>query len=91
MEIIGKQGRKVPLLIPPDAKQALELLVTKRDDAGVHADNLFVFAKVSVCTADNYVNYINSPMLLLFLLNDSLETNIISECIWQPPPNFQDW
>ena len=48
MEIIGKQGRKVPLLIPPDVKQALELFVSKRNDAGVPADNPFVFAKVSV-------------------------------------------
>ena len=50
VEIIGKQGRKVPLLIPPDVKQALELLVNKRTNAGVPTDNLFVFAKVSVCT-----------------------------------------
>jgi len=67
----------VPLLILPDAKQALELLVAKRNDAGVHADKPFVFAKVSVCTADNYVAYIHSLMLLLFLFNDPLETNYL--------------
>ena len=62
----------MPLLIPPDAKQALEFLVAKYNDAGMHADNPFVFAKVSICTAGNYIDYINSPMLLLFLFNDPL-------------------
>jgi len=48
VEVIGKQSRKVPMLIPPDVKQALELLVSRRTDAGIPLDNPFVFAKVCV-------------------------------------------
>jgi len=42
MEIIGKQGRKVSLMIPQDAKQALELLVAKCNDAGMCRQSLCV-------------------------------------------------
>ncbi|XP_070184642.1 uncharacterized protein [Littorina saxatilis] len=44
IEIIGKRGRIVPILMTAQVKAAVELLVQKRDDAGVSGSNKFVFS-----------------------------------------------
>ena len=47
MEIRGKKGRNVPVLLVQDIKDSMELLRSVREDAGVHHDNLFFFAMKS--------------------------------------------
>ena len=47
VEVIGKKNRKVPLLLPPIAKSAIQALVDTRDQAGIDPDNIYVFAKVA--------------------------------------------
>ncbi|XP_070408956.1 uncharacterized protein [Nothobranchius furzeri] len=45
VEIMGKRGRKVAILLTPKVVDALSLLTTKRDDCGVSPTNLFLFAR----------------------------------------------
>ncbi|XP_030609203.1 uncharacterized protein LOC115796875 isoform X2 [Archocentrus centrarchus] len=45
IEIRGKRGRKVPVLLTPPMQQALDLLVSKRQECGVPQENVYLFAK----------------------------------------------
>lgn len=42
--IVGKRGRKVPVLLTPLMRESLDLLVEKRDACGVLKENGFLFA-----------------------------------------------
>jgi hypothetical protein len=44
VEIKGKRGRKVAVNLTPDTKQAIEMLVKKRDDVGINQENKYLFA-----------------------------------------------
>ena len=44
LEIRGKRGRKVPLLITKELESAIHLLVKLRESVGVNSNNKFVFA-----------------------------------------------
>ncbi len=48
VEVLGKQNRKVPVLLTPDMATALQVLTAKRDAAGVCKTNPYVFASVSI-------------------------------------------
>ncbi|XP_038057200.1 uncharacterized protein LOC119728858 [Patiria miniata] len=43
MEIVGKRGRTVPVLLTEDLKQSMDLLKCKREQAGVMNGNKFMF------------------------------------------------
>lgn len=45
VEIRGKKGRTVPVLIPPKLQKNLDLLLRWRQEAGVSKDNQYVFAR----------------------------------------------
>lgn len=47
LEIRGKRGRKVPILLTPQMQQALELLVRKRQEHEVLSENAYLFARAS--------------------------------------------
>ncbi|XP_064208087.1 uncharacterized protein LOC135263699 isoform X2 [Anguilla rostrata] len=47
LEIRGKRGRKVPVLLTPQIQKALELMVEKRDANGVPSENGYMFARPS--------------------------------------------
>lgn len=44
VEIKGKRGRKVPILLTKDVKKAIDVLVEKRSEVGVNPDNPYLFA-----------------------------------------------
>jgi len=44
VEIVGKRNRRVPIILTPEVKKAIDLLVKTRDEAGVNSDNPYVFA-----------------------------------------------
>ncbi|XP_060936018.1 uncharacterized protein LOC133012072 [Limanda limanda] len=50
IEIRGKRGRKVPVLLTPAMQQALDLLVSKRQECGVPQENIYLFARPSAFT-----------------------------------------
>lgn len=50
IEIRGKRGRKVPILLPDRTKVSIDFLIEKRKEAGVPDQNPFVFARPSVMT-----------------------------------------
>lgn len=45
IEIRGKRGRKVPVLLTPEMQQALDLLASKRQECGVPRENTYLFAR----------------------------------------------
>ena len=45
VEIEGKRGRKVPMLLSPDVVSALELLISKRTQCKVPSSNKYMFAR----------------------------------------------
>lgn len=45
VELRGKKGRKVAVLLSPDMVDAITCLIEKRKDCGVLAENLFLFAR----------------------------------------------
>nr|XP_054592993.1 uncharacterized protein LOC129152259 isoform X2 [Nothobranchius furzeri]XP_054592994.1 uncharacterized protein LOC129152259 isoform X2 [Nothobranchius furzeri] len=45
VELRGKKGRKVAVLLSPDMVNNITLLMEKREDCGVMAENLFLFAR----------------------------------------------
>ncbi|XP_057206215.1 uncharacterized protein LOC130564266 [Triplophysa rosa] len=45
VEIRGKKGRKVAVLLSPDIVDALTLLISRRQECGVPQDNTFLFAR----------------------------------------------
>ena len=40
----GKRGRKVPALLTPDIKEAMEVFVKKRQGVNINPNNKFFFA-----------------------------------------------
>lgn len=42
--IVGKRGRKVPVLLTPLMKECLDTLVERREECGVLTENVFLFA-----------------------------------------------
>ncbi|XP_054872280.1 uncharacterized protein LOC111580096 isoform X3 [Amphiprion ocellaris] len=50
VEIRGKRGRKVPVLLTPAMQQALDLLVSTRKECGVPQENIYLFARPSAFT-----------------------------------------
>ncbi|XP_058471537.1 uncharacterized protein LOC131444863 isoform X2 [Solea solea] len=51
VEIRGKRGRMVPVLLKPAMVTAMELLAEVRESCGVPSDNLFVFARPDALSA----------------------------------------
>ncbi|XP_073667579.1 uncharacterized protein [Paramisgurnus dabryanus] len=51
VEIRGKRGRKVAILLSPDMVDALTLLISKRQECGVPQDNTFLFARPRCLTS----------------------------------------
>ncbi|CAJ1081294.1 hypothetical protein F2P79_020338 [Xyrichtys novacula] len=45
IEIRGKRGRKVPVLLTPPVQAALDLLIRKRQECGVLPENTYLFAR----------------------------------------------
>lgn len=45
VEIVGKRGRKVAVLLTPCMVDALSLLTSKRKECGVHDENVFLFGR----------------------------------------------
>lgn len=54
VEILGKRSRKVPVLLTPDTKEAIELLNKTRSQANVFHENKFVFA-INNGKSPNYI------------------------------------
>lgn len=44
VEIKGKRGRKVPLLLTEEVKQAMDVLVETRSEVGINPENPYLFA-----------------------------------------------
>lgn len=51
VEIRGKRGRKVPVLLTPEMQQSLDLLVSKRQECGVPTENVYLFARPSAMSS----------------------------------------
>ncbi|XP_039517285.1 uncharacterized protein LOC120471523 [Pimephales promelas] len=51
VEIRGKRGRKVPVLLKPSMVSAMELLIETRELCGVPAENPFMFARCGAMSA----------------------------------------
>ncbi|XP_013856285.1 uncharacterized protein LOC106512152 [Austrofundulus limnaeus] len=47
VEIKGKRGRKVPVLLTPGMQESLDLLVAKRQECEVPKDNIYLFGRPS--------------------------------------------
>lgn len=47
VEIRGKRGRKVPVLLTPRMQESLDLLVAKREECEVPKDNIYLFGRAS--------------------------------------------
>ena len=47
VEIEGKRGRKVPVLLTPNIKGAMDILVKTRREANINTNNKFFFASPS--------------------------------------------
>ena len=45
VETVGKRGNKVPVLLTPEMKKAIDLLITTRNAVGVSKKNLYIFAR----------------------------------------------
>ncbi len=45
VEVRGKRGRKVPILLPAHVKESVELLIKAREDAGISPSNPYIFAR----------------------------------------------
>ncbi|XP_043982140.1 uncharacterized protein LOC122836583 isoform X1 [Gambusia affinis] len=45
IEIRGKRGRKVPVLLTPEMQQSLDMLIGKRQECGVPTENVHLFAR----------------------------------------------
>ena len=46
VEIKGKRGRKVPLLLTEEVKQAMDVLVETRSEVGINPENPYLFATI---------------------------------------------
>ena len=47
VETRGKRGRKVPVLLTPNIKNGIDLLIAKRKEVGIPDDNPYIFARSS--------------------------------------------
>lgn len=47
IEVKGKKGRKVPVLLTGEMTESLELLMKHRTSVGIRSDNIFVFARAN--------------------------------------------
>jgi hypothetical protein len=47
VEITGKRGRIVPMILTPDCKKSIELLIETRETVGVPETNPYVFARAN--------------------------------------------
>ncbi|KAK3084356.1 hypothetical protein FSP39_012139 [Pinctada imbricata] len=47
IEIRGKKGRTVPVLLPTNLREHIEVLLQHRQEAGVHKDNKYLFPRSS--------------------------------------------
>lgn len=56
IEVVGKNFKRVPILLTKSMTSAFEALIDKRDDGGVSSSNPYVFAQVK---------YINSYVFLM--------------------------
>ena len=54
VEIVGKRGRLVPILLTPLMTEALGFLVTCRDEVEISPDNIYLFASMHRCS-ENYI------------------------------------
>lgn len=52
VEIIGKRGRRVPILLKADTKDAIDLLIKTRDVVGISKENPYVFARTGNSTGN---------------------------------------
>ncbi|XP_067291008.1 uncharacterized protein [Pseudorasbora parva] len=50
IEIRGKRGKKVPVFLTDRMKESIDLLVKRREEAGVPAENPYLFARPGVMT-----------------------------------------
>lgn len=46
LEVRGKRGRKVPILLPPNVMDSIELLIATRKEVGISSGNPYIFARV---------------------------------------------
>ncbi|KAF7199399.1 putative LOC107374416-like protein [Nothobranchius furzeri] len=57
IEIRGKRGRKVPMLFTDQMKDSISLLIDTREEAGIPAENPFLFARsggmTNICGSDS--------------------------------------
>lgn len=47
VETEGKRGRKVPVILTPQVKEAIDLLIRYRDKCGVYLHNKYIFARTN--------------------------------------------
>lgn len=47
VEVRGKRGRKVAIILTKDMKSAIDLLISTRESVGIPAKNIYVFARSS--------------------------------------------
>lgn len=50
VEIRGKRGRKVAVILTPDMKEAIDVLVEKRQRVGINNNNRYLFARASAAS-----------------------------------------
>ena len=53
IEIRGKRGSNVPVLLTEEMVQAIDLLIERRKEAGVHSGNEFLFARAKYGSLDH--------------------------------------
>lgn len=47
VQVIGKRGRKVPVILTKDVKMAIDVLIATREQVGVARDNKYLFARAN--------------------------------------------
>ena len=59
VSITGKRGRSVPLLLKPDVKRSMDLIVDKnrRAAVGISPTNVYVFARACVTSVQPFRGY----------------------------------
>nr|XP_033470397.1 uncharacterized protein LOC117249113 [Epinephelus lanceolatus] len=50
LEVQGKRGRKVPVFLTQRMKESIDLLINRRDEAGIPAENPYLFARPGTMT-----------------------------------------
>lgn len=45
VEIRGKRGRKVPVILTPEVKDSIDLLIKTRKAVGIPDENPYIFAR----------------------------------------------